>query len=377
MKKPEESKEENPDEAVLAENNPEENLDEKKDDENIEGGENEGEIEQSQIKTENKTGILSLFENTSVKYREIYKEEKIKELLESPKENRDSIVTATFNELNKGKGLRLRPNQTKAVMNFHIQSINFILENFSKYPLEIIAKLANIFAMLLNLKEDEYNLQLKELEQKSEEPLSKYAEIPEPDFGSIVNKKIMEIKICFSKLKLVPDIKNTFNTENNFYLTNKEMSKILGYLNQCYFPFIRLFYHVININRIETKKIMINKPLAIPNLNDEDNMPEKFIIEEPAKKPIHEMNIDERIYAGMQEKYEEGEGGEFEMVNGQPKMTQNISRGDYATEVRKLITEKVDELRKDVDAKISETDFAVERNLATMKEQYLPQAKKK
>ena len=117
----------------------------------------------------------------------------------------------------------------------------------------------------------------------------------------------MEIKTCFTKLKLFPDPKNkTEIKETNFYLTNKELNIILEYLNQCYFPLIRLFYHVINLNRIETKKIhsMMNKPLAIPNNDDLDSAPEKFIIEEQVKRPVtKEKNIDEKIYEGLASKY--------------------------------------------------------------------------
>jgi hypothetical protein len=266
----------------------------------------------------------------------------------------------------------------KAIINFHTQSIDFILDKFKTYPIEIITKLANIFSLLLNLKEDEYNLQLKTIDPNSEDA---FKVLPEPDFCYIINKKIMEIKTCFTKLKLFPDPKNkTEIKETNFYLTNKELNIILEYLNQCYFPLIRLFYHVINLNRIETKKIhsMMNKPLQIPNNDDIDSAPEKFIIEEQIRRPNNQQNIDEQIEEGLAKKFDLKEeiikkGKELQQKQNQT----NAVKGDYADEVRKLITEKVDELRKDVDAKISENENEIEKNIQNIREQYLPPPKKK
>ena len=331
---------------------------------------NEQPPEENDEKRENKTNPF----NSSLKYENIYNEEKMKEIIEN-KNNRKDIITQIYGELFKLKGERLKQNQIKAILNFHTQSIEFILDKFKSYPIEIITKLANIFSLLLNLKEDEYNLQLKTIEQNSEET-SKV--LPEPDFCYIINKKIMEIKTCFTKLKLFPDPKLKISPkENNFFLTNKELNIILDYLNQCYFPLIRLFYHVINLNRIETKKIhsMMNKPLAIPNNDDMDSAPEKFIIEEQIKRPVSkEKNIDEKIEEGLNNKYELKDDI---IKKGKQIANQQMTRGDYANEVRKLITEKVDELRKDVDAKISENGLEIERNIQNLKEQYLPPNKKK
>ena len=356
------------------ENNPnQENTNENADignNEENKDNQNEQPPEENAEKRESKTNPF----NSSLKYENIYNEEKMKEIIEN-KNNRKDIITQIYGELFKLKGERLKQNQIKAILNFHTQSIEFILDKFKSYPIEIITKLANIFSLLLNLKEDEYNLQLKTIEQNSEET-SKI--LPEPDFCYIINKKIMEIKTCFTKLKLFSDPKLKISPkENNFFLTNKELNIILDYLNQCYFPLIRLFYHVINLNRIETKKIhsMMNKPLAIPNNDDLDSAPEKFIIEEQIKRPINkEKNIDEKIEEGLNNKYELKD----EIIKkGKQIANQQMARGDYANEVRKLITEKVDELRKDVDAKISENETEIERNFQNIKEQYLPPAKKK
>ena len=369
--KKEEKKEEEGNENK--ENNQENNADignkeENKENENEKEKENE-EAEENNEKKQNKSNPF----DSSIKYENIYNEEKIKELMEN-KEKRKEIIAQLYGELFKSKGEKMKPNQIKAIINFHFQSIEFIFDKFKSYPIDIITKLSNIFSLLLNLKEDEYNLQLKSLEGNEEA----FKILPEPDFCYIINKKIMEIKTCFTKLKLFPDPKNrALSKGNNFYLTNKELNIILKYLNQCYFPLIRLFYHVINLNRIETKKIQMNKPLAIPNSDDIDSAPEKFIIEEQIKRPTKtEKNIDEKIYEQLTNKYGINIDA-AQMGNEIGQQQKNAARGDYAAEVRKLITEKVDELRKDVDAKISENEFEIERNIQNIKEQYLPPNKKK
>ena len=308
--------------------------------------------------------------NSEAKYEKMYTKEKIKELIESSREKRKEIIIQLYSDFFKKTGEKMKTNQLNAIFNFHIQNLEFIFKKFKTYSIDIITKIANIFSILLNLKEEEYNLQLKNIEGAQEDI---YKSIPEPDFCYIINKKLMEIKHCFTKFKLFPDPKDP-NKESQFYLTNNELNIILSYLNQNYFPFIRLFYHVINLNRIETKKInpSVNKPLAIANTNDIDAAPEKFIIEEQVKRPVEkEKVIDEKIEEEVDNKFD------YSDLKKRQIELENKARNDYANEVRKLISEKVEELKKDVDAKISENGIEIERNLQNIKDQYLPTNKKK
>ena len=147
-----ENNENNPNQENTNENADIGNNEENKDNQN----QNEQPPEENAEKRESKTNPF----NSSLKYENIYNEEKMKEIIEN-KNNRKDIITQIYGEVFKLKGERLKQNQIKAILNFHTQSIEFILDKFKSYPIEIITKLANIFSLLLNLKEDEYNLQLK------------------------------------------------------------------------------------------------------------------------------------------------------------------------------------------------------------------------
>ena len=339
----------------------EENKEENKEEENLKKEQEENQ-EQNKEQTFNE------------KDENIYNEEKIKELMDSTKEKRKEIISQLYSDNLKKNNIKMKSNQLKAIYNFHFQNIEFIFNKFNTYSIDIITKLANIFSFLLDLKEDIYNLQLINIEGAREDI---YKPIPEPDFCYIINKKLLEIKHNFIKFKLFPDPKQTRNkNESHFYLTNKELNIIFSYLNESYFPFIRLFYHVINLNRVETKKINSSgsKTLAIANNNDMDSAPEKFIIEEPIKRPVYydqEKMIDVKIEEEIENKFDNNE------IKNRQIERENKARNDYLNEVRKLITEKVEELKKDVDAKISENGFEIEKNIQNIKEQYSPAAKKK
>ena len=364
-KKEEKNPESNENKENTGENN---NPEEQKNEENQEEKKEEN-IKEEESKIQNNNQLL----NSEIKCEIIYTDEKIKELIDATKEKRREIIIQLYSDFYKNRGEKMKPNQLNAIYNFHIQNIEFLFKKFNSYSIDLITKLANIFSILLNLKEDQYNIQLKNIEGATEDI---YKPIPEPDFCYIINKKLMEVKHCFTNYKLFPDPKEPRqpNKETHFYLTNKELNIILSYLNQSYFPFIRLFYHVINLNRIETKKInsSANKPLAIVNNNDLDSAPEKFIIEEQVKRHVEkEKKIDEKINEDLENRFD------LNNIKQRQFELENRTRNDYIHEVRKLITEKVEELKKDVDAKISENGLEIERNMQNIKEQYFPTNKKK
>ena len=151
-----------------------------------------------------------------------------------------------------------------------------------------------------------------------------------------------------------------------FYLNTKELQIILDYLKNFYFPFIRLFYHFINIDRItETKKVevIVNRPLPVPPLCEAvEQKLEKNIIDE---KKEEEEEENEEKENDKNEENREGDDANKEMMN-----QININN-----EIRKLVTEKVNELRKDVDARISDNENEIKKQVEEIKESANPKKK--
>lgn len=169
-------------------------------------------------------------------------------------------------------------NLLMALAEFHVNNLIYFKENF-KFPIPIYCKLMNLLNILLILREDNFRTETKET-IKSDPTRGNYEEEEknnhvEPDFAVICKNKIKDLKKGFLKLELIAqDKKKTGgvanNKEDSYYLKNNEVASILDYVNTFYFPFIRLYYHFINIERItENKKIdvIINKPLPVPPLN--------------------------------------------------------------------------------------------------------------
>lgn len=170
-------------------------------------------------------------------------------------------------------------NLIMALAEFHVNNLIYFKENF-KFPTNIYCKLMNLMNILLNLREESINNNPKE-EYKTvttssiceeDKQITSNTEI---DFSLICRNKLKDLKKGLIKLDLIAqDKKKTggvqMNREDNYYLKNNEVALILDYVNTFYFPFIRLYYHFINIERItENKKIdvIINRPLKVPPLN--------------------------------------------------------------------------------------------------------------
>lgn len=82
--------------------------------------------------------------------------------------------------------------------------------------------------------------------------------------------------------------------EGTFYLQIYELSIILEYLNTFFFPFIRLYYHFLNIEEItENKKIeiIIAKPVDVPPLS------------QAVEQIINQFNIDDEFLANNSSKF--------------------------------------------------------------------------
>lgn len=301
-------------------------------------------------------------------FEEIFKIENITDILNN-EEPKHAMYKFIYLKYNKKKGEEIQTNIIKAVSDFHLQNLYFLKENFANFPNEIICKLLNILANLLVLNEEDYNINYTsdnetvtkkkknttDSEQENGE-IKKTPQVPEPDISYLANRKLMEMKLSLVKLGLFPSKKNLQNkNDNNFYLNSQELETIMNYLNLFFFPNIRLYYHFINIKRInETKKIVIlvDRPLPIPALSESVQVIERKDTED------YEDISDDKIV------------NEDNIINQQIS-NDNIyhSTNNLNNEVLKIVTEKCEEIKKDVDAKIQENTKEVVKVLEVAKEQ--------
>ena len=180
--------------------------------------------------------------------------------------NAVNVIYEKLEKNMKKKGiLDIDTNALITVSEFHLNNLIYLNENFN-FPISVKSKLLNLFAILLNLRNE-----------KNENP----------DFNIICKNKLNEIKNGLISLKL---IYTQENKATNFCLKSEEITNILDYINTFYFPYIRLYYHFINIERITEYKrieVIVNKPLIVPPLNNaveqiqERNQIDKEIVEEP------------------------------------------------------------------------------------------------
>ena len=373
-------------------------------------------------------------------YEELFTVNDIKEINESG--NPKGIVSTLiekFIEKKKGK-VEIQSNLLMSQAEFHLNNLTFLQENFKNFPLDIICKILNLLAMLLNLEEEKYNINLPKTSIFEDNEMKKYGQVPEPDFSFICRKKLEELKEGFKFLGFFPTREEILEQQKKlkmkkeeekgekeekkeeekveeekkeeekkeekkdekkkeekkeeekkeeekkeeekkeekkeeekeekkiekFYLNTKELQIILDYLKNFYFPFIRLFYHFINIDRItETKKVevIVNRPLPVPPLCEAvEQKLEKNIIDE---KKEEEEEENEEKENDKNEENREGDDANKEMMN-----QININN-----EIRKLVTEKVNELRKDVDARISDNENEIKKQVEEIKESANPKKK--
>jgi len=196
-------------------------------------------------------------------------------------------------------------NMLMAIAEFHVNNLIYLKENYKQFPNEIICKLLNLLSLLLNLREETQNFSsvVREDQMEGEENTGENSlQIFEPDFSLICRRKLLEIKKGLVELDLVfvktPESIVPPSREGKFFLKKEEIVSLLEYIKTFYFPFIRLYYHFINIEKItEIKKIqvIINKPLPVPPLSS-------------AKMQMQEKNLFDDIKQEQEEEVKEVKG---------------------------------------------------------------------
>ncbi len=162
-------------------------------------------------------------------------------------------------------------------------------------------------------------------------------------------------------------------TTQNFYLNKQEVGKLLDYLKLFYFPFIRLFYHFVNIDRItENKKleVVINRPLPVPPLSMAVKQKlEKNIFEEQKKEGEKDLEEEE------DEKENEHKETEEEKKEGKETYQDIMNRVNLNNETKKIVAERIEELQKDFDAKISERQRQIDNKIKEIEDTVKPKKK--
>ena len=359
--------------------------------------------ELSQLKqtTNSNINIENNYDINSFTYEELFQVKDINDINDSsnPKGTIGNLIER-FLEKKKGK-VEIQSNLLMTQAEFHLNNLNFLQENFKNFPQEIICKILNLLSLLLNLEEEKYNINLPKSSLLEDSELQKYTQVPEPDFSFICKRKFEELKYGFKYLGFFPtreEIEHKKKSKNtkkkkkneeeeeykeekkeeekkeekkveekieNFYLNTKELQIILDYIKSFYFPFIRLFYHFININRItETKnvEVIINRPLPVPPLCE--------AVEQKLERNI----IDEKKEEEEEEK-EENENDKNEEKGEGENINDEMNQINMNNEIRKLVTEKVNELRKDVDARIFDNQNEINRQVEDIMESANPKKK--
>ena len=309
-------------------------------------------------------------------FEEIFTLDDIKEINEAttPKVVASSIIEK-FLTKKYGK-VELQSNLIMAQAEFHVNNLNFLQDTFKAFDNTIICKLLNLFGILLKLDENEYNINLPKSTVGDEDEIKRYAQVPEPDFGFICTKKLKEFKQGLKILKFIPEgASPAFVTseEQNFYLNKQEVGKLLDYLKLFYFPFIRLFYHFVNIDRItENKKleVVINRPLPVPPLSMAVKQKlEKNIFEEQKKEGEKDLEEEE------DEKENEHKETEEEKKEGKETYQDIMNRVNLNNETKKIVAERIEELQKDFDAKISERQRQIDNKIKEIEDTVKPKKK--
>ncbi len=177
-------------------------------------------------------------------------------------------------------GIEFDSNMINATVEFNLSNLEFLRENFV-FPNDILCKILNILMILLHLREenDEFNMtkQSKNIYSMQGSMNNFFnskgkKNIYEVDFSIISKNKLIEFRNALIKQGLLKKEKDINSISlDGFLLQPFEVSILLNYLNTFYFPFIRLYYHFINIEQVTENKmieIVICEPNPVPNLNE-------------------------------------------------------------------------------------------------------------
>jgi len=264
-------------------------------------------------------------------------------------------------------------NVLTAISEFHVNNLIFLKESFN-FPEKIYCKLLNLLGILLNLRDENdaaLNYSKRKSVNTSEAEEDSKEDFEEPDFAEICKKKLSEIKNAFYFLNLVPKkiSGGEKKEENNFYLKNSEIASLLDYVKTFYIPFIRLFYHFINIEKItETKKIdvIINRPLQVPALSLAVlQAQEKHHFEEQKVEKV-ENSENKKLVEKKEEVKNDDENKKEDVVETYQDV---MNRLNINNETRKIIAEKIEELHSEVNHKIAEREKKLEAKLKDIEDQ--------
>lgn len=238
-------------------------------------------------------------------------------------------------------------NILMAIAEFHVNNLIYLRENFGNFPGRIHCKLMNLFNILLNLKDDSKGEVVQKTQGSQEE---ESVDRDEPDFALICRNKLQEIKRGFLELDLV----NNSKSYENFHLKGSEIQDIMEYIKTFYFPFIRLYYHFVNIEKITENKrieVIINRPLYVPPLSSAVMQVQDRNLFDEQKEEVHEETKESRVQTADIKETKTAE----DKVEDKPETYQDLmNKLNLNAETKKIIAEKIDEMYKEVDYKITE-----------------------
>lgn len=195
------------------------------------------------------------------------------------------------------------------------------------------------------------------------------------DFLELSKQKILEIKEALTQAELIPKTKGEFALANNkekkrteegkFFLNGNEIEKIMSFIKTDFLPYIRMWLYFDKEHRKETHRkieVLINDPMPMLPLNLATMEEEKKELineeEERKKKEEEELKKKEEEEAKLKEEEELKKKLEEEKLTQEETKEKTyldlLDKLGFNEETKKIIIQKVEELNKDVEAKIED-----------------------